>query len=192
MTTALQQQTLLEFARISLCAPKEYGVGGLIMEAFIQHKSPPKRYAIFPQILPFKHRPPHDRFGGTTRALCLGQQMKVEPYVHLQGGVEIMDVLPEMAGLPAASTLEDLEVVRDSLAEAYLQAQDKVGGGIEAGFLPDADVPWLLFVGPYFAPVTFSRVDEQQPAPRTHSLYLLGTPEAAEQIELFLSRRSKL
>jgi len=197
--------------------PTEYDAYGLITEAFILHKQPRDRYTIFPQLfIPWRPEVPTD-CRGNMPDFGLGCYSESPPHVRLQGGAEVKKASPSMIKLPPTNVISKHEDVKNSFHNAQFQARDQAKAAVKGGHLPNKELQWLIFVGPYFTILKFGPFTKEQLITRTHrpnasgdfqqtltilaqknadpierDVYLLGTPEAAEKLELFINTTSLL
>ncbi|KAF8984615.1 hypothetical protein BDQ17DRAFT_1498769 [Cyathus striatus] len=190
----------------------EYPLYGLILEAILLHKVPQTRFTIFPQLYLHWHE------GATSRAgdipdFGIGRYAEGTPHIKLYGGIEIKSGTPGMELLPPPDQVLTQFGVREKLYFLLSQAEDQAKAAVKQNMLPKFHQShWLLFVGPYFASVSFGPFDEDELITRatvendsgdygvfvrmmkrrevqvdTISLFRIGTDEAVETIEEFLS-----
>jgi len=218
MTTGGDQVYLKEMAQISVMgAPSEYDAYGVITEAFILHKYPRNRYTIFPQLrLPWNPEEPIDK-RASLPDFAIGIYHVEPPHVRVMGGAEVKKAIPEMLGLPDAHDITQIDKVQNDLRACFFQAEDQVKSAIKGGHLPNrGGLRWLLFVGPYFATIHLGPYTPAALVTRSHKpnlsgdfkeslkialakedmgpiydLYLLGTPQAALALEVFINHTSQ-
>jgi hypothetical protein len=197
--------------------PTEYDAYGLITEAFILHKQPRDCYTIFPQLfIPWRPEVSTDSRGNIPD-FGLGRYSDSPPHVRLQGGAEVKKASPGMIKLPPTNVISKDEDVKNAFHTTQFQARDQAKAAVKGGHLPNKQLQWLIFVGPYFTVLEFGPFTHEQLITRTHKpnasgdfqqtlvimteksadpierdVYLLGTPEAAEKLELYLTTTSHL
>ena len=216
MTSSSDQSYLLQMVQNSvLGTPTEFDAYGVITEAFILHKQPRDRYTIFPQLfIPWKPAAVADSLGALPY-FGLGRYYDVPPYIRLQGGIEVKKATQSMIKLPPPSIIAEDEDIKNTLHVCQFQAIDQAKAAVKAGLLPNAKLLWLMFVGPYFTILKIGPFSEDQLITRSHKqnpsgdfaeslaitsrkaaqpvtrdLYLLGTPDAAEKLEFFITSTS--
>jgi len=194
----------------------EYDAYGVITEAFILHKKLVDHYMIFPQLfLQWKPDVTSDRQGALPN-FGIGCYYDTHPFMHLQGGAEVKAAIPLMHLLPPPDTVSHLPHVRNTLHSCYFQAEEQAKATVKGHYLPaDQQISWLMFVGPYFTklnllPFTAAQLQthshkpndsggymeglviemKKHAAPPVYPLYLLGTKEAADEMEDFLTSTS--
>jgi len=217
MLTSDELSYLMELAQKSvLGTPTEYDAYGVITEAFILHKKPTDRYTIFPQLfLQWKPDAASDRRGALPD-FGIGRYYDTYPFVRLQGGAEVKASIPFMHLLPPPDIVSRLPDVMDTLHSCYFQAEEQAKAAVKGRYLrAGQQISWLMFVGPYFTkldllPFTAAQLQtrshkpndsgdykeslaiemKKRAAPPVYPLYLLGTKEAADEIENFLTSTS--
>jgi hypothetical protein len=218
MTTEDDQAYLKEMAKTSVMGtPSEYDAYGVITEAFILHKHPRNRYTIFPQLrLPWNPEEPIDK-RASLPDFAIGRYRVEPPHVCVMGGAEVKKAIPEMLGLPDSPFITQIDKVQNELRACFFQAEDQVKSAIKGGKLPNqGDLRWLLFVGPYFATIRLGPYSPAALITRSHKpnlsgdfkeslqiaiakedmgpiydLYLLGTPQGALALEVFINHTSQ-
>ncbi|KIJ46953.1 hypothetical protein M422DRAFT_226590 [Sphaerobolus stellatus SS14] len=191
--------------------PSEYDSYGVITEAFILHKQPQERFTLFPQLfLPWNPNDPNDA-RGCLPDLGLGRYYDSVPHVRLQGGVKVKRAVAEITHLPSANDAAEIEALQTVIHTTVTQAEDQAKAAVKGGLLPgDKTLQWLIFVGPYFTCIRFGPFAGAQLQTRGHKpndsgdwlaaieiqrskekrqkypIYLLGTSEAAAELERFL------
>ena len=217
MTSSSDQEYLLEMVQKSvLGTPTEYDAYGVITEAFFLHKKPRNRYTLFPQLyIPWKPSMPDPR--GILPDFGIGRYYEQPPHIRLQGGVEVKRATTFMIQLPPPGIVARDENVKIILHTSQFQAADQAKAAVKGGLLPNTQLLWLMFIGPYFTTLEFGPFSAQQLITRSHKpnpsgdfsetldimmkkdadpivydLYLLGTPAAAEKLEFFINYTSKL
>lgn len=217
MTSEDDQEYLLKMAQFSVLSnPTEYDAYGLITEAFILHKQPRDRYIIFPQLfIPWNPKKTTDTRGDIPD-FGLGRYSEIPPHVRLQGGAEVKRATPRMIQLPPTNVISRDRDVQNVLHTCQFQARDQAKAAVKGGHLPNEQLLWLIFIGPYFTilklgPFTNNQLitrshkpnasgdfletlaikSEKRADPLEHDVYLLGTPEAAEKLEFFINSTSK-
>ena len=189
----------------------------VITEFISEHKLPPDRFVIYPQIsLRWKPDKPRDDrvevpdFG-------IGNFTHQSPIFRVRVGAEAKWSLPVMANLPAPNTIAANEDVMAALHTLYYQGEDQAKAAIKGEQTLASSVPWLLFVGPYWASVVYGPFSAGQLTVRTHKpsdsadfletiranlrlkrapvqrdLYLLGTNESAAELERIFAHTDPL
>lgn len=219
MTTADDQLYLKDMAWMSVMgSPSEYDAYGIITEAFILHKQPRNRYTIFPQLrLLWNPEEPTDK-RASLPDFAIGHYHVDPPHIRVRGGAEVKKAIPEMLGLPDAYDIAKIDKVQNDLRACFFQAEDQVKSAIKGGHLLNRpDLRWLLFVGPYFATIRLGPYSSAGLVTRSHKpnpsgdfketikialakedvgpvydLYLLGTPQAALALEVFINYTSQI
>jgi hypothetical protein len=132
----------------------------------------------------------------------LGRYSEIPPHVCLQGGAEVKRATPQMIQLPPTKFISRDRDVQNALHTSQFQARDQAKAAVKGGHLPNKQLLWLIFIGPYFAilklgPFTDNQLItrshkpnasgdfseslaikiEKHAAPLEHDVYLLGTPE---------------
>jgi hypothetical protein len=217
MITDDERAYLLELAQKSvLGTPSEYDAYGVVTEAFILHKKPMRRYTIFPQLfLSWKPDARNDK-RGVLPDFGIGYYYDSPPHVRLQGGAEVKAAMPFMDSLPPPANISNLPDVKDVLYSCFNQAEDQAKAAVKGGLLPaNQPISWLMFIGPYFTKINLPPFTTAQLQTRGHKanasgdfketliielrksrprtafpLFLLGTVEAANEIENFLTSTS--
>jgi len=92
------------------------------------------------------------------------------PYFKLRIGAEVKRALPIMTDLPAPSAIEDGIEVKSAFHDLYFQGEDQAKAAIKGGFnFPNRpQVPFFLFVGPYWTSVSYGPFSEAKLTVRTH------------------------
>lgn len=217
MITADELAYLLQLAQKSvLGSPSEYNACGVITEAFILQKKPMDRYTIFPQLfLSWRPDNPSDKQGALPD-FGIGRYYDTPPHVRLQGGAEIKAAIPFMVSLPPPAFVSNLPSVKDTFQTCSFQAEEQAKAAVKGCHLPNnKTISWLMFMGPYLTrinlpPFTATQLEtrshkpnasgdyresvliemRKRRAPPVYPLYLLGTVEAANEIESFLTSTS--
>lgn len=75
-----------------------------------------------------------------------------------------------MLALPTPEAIEDEPFVKVAFQDAYLQGEDQAKALIKNGYHTDPcnTLPYLLFVGPYWAPVIYGPFSEDELSVRTN------------------------
>ncbi|KIM58462.1 hypothetical protein SCLCIDRAFT_1088969 [Scleroderma citrinum Foug A] len=193
--------------------PKEDIIYALICEFLLQHKVPHDRFLLFPQIsLRWKPNQPSD-LRAEIADFGIGNVSLQKPYFKLRVGAEAKRSVHEvMRTLPPPSTIEDNEDVKAAFHLAFFQGEDQAKAVIKGGVAHSAAIQYLIFIGPYWTPVTYGPFTPIQLEIRTHkpsdsgdfveslraarrlartparrTLYLLGTQESEVQLEYIFS-----
>ena len=204
-------------AQISVLGdPTEYDAYGLITEAFILHKQPRNRYTIFPQFFIAWHPKNITDSRGNVPDFVLGRYSEFPPHVRLQGGAEVKKATPRMIQLPPTKVISEDRDVQNTFHSCQFQARDQAKAAVKGGHLPNKRLLWLMFIGPYFTILELGPFTNDQLITRSHKpnasgdflqaliielekeveplerdVYLLGTPEAAEKLEYFITTTSQ-
>jgi hypothetical protein len=194
-------------------APKEDVTYPVISEFISEHKNPPDRFVIYPQIsLLWK---PH--ILNDTRAevpdFALGNFTHQAPYFKLRIGAEVKRCIQDsMSDFPSPLSIERNPTVMAAFHALFFQGEDQAKAAIKGGQTFSNSVAYLLFVGPYWTPVKYGPFAEAELGVRTHKpsgsgdfgetlkarkrlasnpisrrLYLLGTAESSEELERMIS-----
>ena len=143
----------------------------VISEFLTEHKIPKDRYVIYPQLaLPWKPSEIPDRRREVTDFGVGNLALNGPPYFKLRIGMEVKRALPIMTDLPAPSAIEDDAEVKSAFHDLYFQGEDQAKAAIKGGFnFPNRpQVPFFLFVGPYWTPVSYGPFSEAKLTVRTH------------------------
>ena len=179
----------------------------VISEFLLEHKVPRDRYVIYPQLaLPWKPGENPDRRREVTDFGVGNFTLNGPPYFKLRIGAEVKRALPIMTNLLAPSSIEDDMEVKSAFHDLYFQGEDQAKAAIKGGFdFPNrSQIPFFLFVGPYWTSVFYGPFSEAEITVRTHkpspsadwketsramlrlnsnpsrrTLYLLGTTQSA-------------
>jgi hypothetical protein len=189
-------------------APREDVIYAVISEFISEHKIPSDRFVIYPQIsLRWKpDKPKDDREEVPDFGICNFTHQS--PFFKIRVGAEAKRSLPVMENLPAPHTIEADRDVLKALHGLYYQGEDQAKAAVKGEQTLMADIPWLLFVGPYWASVVYGPFSADQLTVRTHKpsdsadfletmraklrfeqppvqrhLFLLGTDESAAELE---------
>jgi hypothetical protein len=194
-------------------APREDITYAVISEFISEHKSPPDRFVIYPQIsLRWKPDNPRD-----TRSevpdFGLGNFTLQEPYFILRVGAEAKRSVDDVMGdLPDPSAIQDDPNVMAAFHALFYQGEDQAKAAIKGMQTFLNTIPFLLFVGPYWASVQYGPFTPAQLSVRTHKpsdssdfkeavkaarrlsemptqrhIYLLGTTESSRELERIIS-----
>lgn len=178
----------------------------VICEFLMEHKVPKDRYVIYSQLaLPWKPEN-QDRRREVTDFGVGNLTLNGPPYFKLRVGAEVKRALPVMTNLPMPSAIEDEMEVKSAFHELYFQGEDQAKAASKGGFnFPNRpQIPFFLFVGPYWTSVSYGPFSEAELSVRTHkpspsadwkatqlaklrlksnpsrrTLYLLGTTDSA-------------
>lgn len=197
--------------------PTEYDAYGLITEAFILHKQPRDRYTIFPQLFIPWHPKNTTDGRGDIPDFGLGRYSEFPPHIRLQGCAEVQRATPLMIKLPPTNVISKDSDIQNTFHICQFQARrDQAKAAVKGGHLPNEQLLWLMFIGPYFTILEFGPFTNDQLITRTHKpnasgdffqalnikaekdsvpverdVYLLGTPEAAAKLEIFITTTSQ-
>ena len=203
-------------AQISVLGnPNEYTAYGLITETFILHKQPHNHYTIFPQFF-IPWNPQKNDSRGNIPDFVLGLYSDSPPHVHIQGGVEIKKATPWMIQLPPTNVISEDRDIQNIFRSFKFQAEDQAKAAVKGNHLPNEQLLWLMFIGPYFTILELGPFNDCQLITRGHNpnasgdfyeslvveaekklepikreVYLLGTAEAAERLEFFINTTSR-
>jgi hypothetical protein len=143
-------------------APREDITYAVLSEFISEHKSPPDRFVIYPQIsLRWKPDNPRDTrsevpdFGLGNFILRVGAEAKRS----------VDDV---MGGLPHPSAIQDDPNVMAAFHALFYQGEDKAKAAMKGMQTFSNTIPFLLFVGPYWASVQYGAFTPAQLSVRTH------------------------
>ncbi len=143
----------------------------VISEFLMEHKVPRNRFVIYPQLaLPWKPGENADRRREVTDFGVGNLTLNGPPYFKLRIGAEVKRALPIMTSLPAPSAIEDDMTVKSAFHDLYFQGEDQAKAVIKGGFnFPNRQqIPFLLFVGPYWTSVSYGPFSEAKLTVRTH------------------------
>ena len=184
----------------------------VISEFLAEHKNPPSRFVIYPQIsLRWKPDNPNDKreevpdFG-------LGNFTHQSPYFKLRIGAEAKRSLDVMMNLPEPSAIETLTTVVSAFHSLFYQGEDQAKAAIKGRQTFVDHIPYFLFVGPYWVSIQYGPFTASELGVRTHKvsnsadfaestkaiarlegppiqhhLYLLGTNESTAELERVIS-----
>ena len=132
--------------------------------------------------------------------------------MRLRGGAEVKRVTPMMLQLPPPSIIAEDEDVKNTFHICEFQATDQAKAAVKGGLLPNTQLLWLMFIGPFFTILEVGPFLEDQLITCSHKpnhsgdfreslnisarkevdpiirdVYLLGTPEAAARLEFFIT-----
>lgn len=151
---------------------KEDVTYAVIREFLLQHKVPPGRFVLYPQ-LSLRRKPeiqkddreeiPDFGVGNFTLQMPLRTSL-----FKMRFGVESKRIVKVMEGLPEPATVQGRTDVRLAFRGLFYQGEDQAKAAIKCGHAPSPTVPYLLFIGPYFAPVTYGPFTPPQLGVRTH------------------------
>jgi hypothetical protein len=189
----------------------------VIIEFLLQYKHPVGRFVLYPQMsLHWKPNNPKD-----TRKeipdISIGNFTLQVPYFKMRLGVEAKRLLGVMVNLPEPMAIEGHEDVMIALHILFYQGEDQAKAAIKGGHTHTNTIPYLPFIGPYFMPVKYGPFNPNQLGVRTlkssdsadytetmmanirfksppiqHKIYLLGTNDAAIQLDNIISETDAL
>lgn len=157
---------------------KENIIYAVICEFILQHKIPPDRFVLYPQIsLPWKPDNPQDS-RAEVPDFGLGHFQFGSPYFKLRIGIEAKQQLRDiMAGLPHPSCIERDPSVKSAFHALYFQGEDQAKAAIKGlnTFSSSVDpekgtLLYLLFVGPYWTSVRYGPFLKNALGVQTHKL----------------------
>jgi len=189
----------------------------VISEFISEHKTPPDRFVIYPQIsLRWKPDDPKD-VREEVPDFGLGNFTHQTPYFKLRIGAEAKRSLEVMASLPEPSVLETHLDVLSTFHSLFYQGEDQAKAAIKGRQTFLDLIPFLLFVGPYWVSVRYGPFTPNELGVRTHKssdsadflettraiarfnaqpirrrLYLLGTNESTAELERVISSTDHL
>jgi hypothetical protein len=132
-------------------------------------------------------------------------------------GAEVKRATKAMQGLPLPDIMALDKNIQRAVADSHNQARVQAVSAIKEGRLPNQQLKWLLFVGPYFAEMELGPFSDAEMQTRRHKancsgdvvelliaraekqappvqvpLYLLGMVEGATKLEAYITETSSL
>ena len=188
----------------------------VIYEFLLQYKSS-GRFMLYPRV---SVRWILDGPKDTRGVICDMALVNISPRLPgfiMRVGVRFQKIVGAMKNLPEPMAIEGHEDVLAVLQTLFYQAEEQAKTAIKGGRTLAQSIPYLLFVGPYFAPVVFGPFTAQQLdvcahklsdkadyreamkakvrlalPPIQRKLYLLGTNDAAMQLNNIISSTDAL
>ena len=127
----------------------------VIAEFLLQHKYPPGRFVLYPQLsLRWKPHVQKDRreeipdFG-------VGNFSLEAPYFKMRLGIEAKRLLDSLKVIPEPRAIEGSADVLNAFHSLYYQGEDQAKAAFKGRHPLSEEIPYLLFVGPYFQSVKY-------------------------------------
>jgi hypothetical protein len=170
---------------------REDVVYGIITDFLLEHKVPSDRFVICPQLsIPWNPANPFDRRREVPDMAIVNFNLADHPILYrLRLGIEAKRPVPVMANLPLPDLIQDEVVVRSAFHTARFQAENQAKAAYKNERIanPLGGVPWLLFVGPYWALEHFGPFTAEQLTVRSRKTSDSGDFLASEELEAALA-----